>query len=157
MGLRGFKCGCPLAHFHFFWYHSTQPTFSNIDDPLLRVTYGRELKTTIMELSAALHTPHLYPARSGSLRNSLSNIPSVMYLTIVRSDVQSSNLMLYPTYSRDGTHMLTAELTNSRSPWLPVFAPAPSITAVLNLSQHKKHIVHSLQSGTCTVPHPFTS
>lgn len=37
---------------------------------------------------------YVYPARSGSDRNSLSNIPSVMYLITVLSDVQSSNLIL---------------------------------------------------------------
>ena len=42
---------------------------------------------------------YLYPPRSGSERNSRSNIPSVMYLISVLSDVQSSNRMLYPTCS----------------------------------------------------------
>lgn len=36
---------------------------------------------------------YLYPSRSGSPRNSLKSIPSVIYLRTVLSDVQSSNLM----------------------------------------------------------------
>ena len=38
-----------------------------------------------------------YPPWSGSVRNSLSNIPSVIYLITVLSDVQSSKRIEYPT------------------------------------------------------------
>ena len=37
---------------------------------------------------------YLYDCRSGSPRNSLKSMPSVMYLTTVRSDVQSSKRIL---------------------------------------------------------------
>ena len=44
---------------------------------------------------------YLYPPRSGSDRNSRNSIPSVIYFIIVLSDVQSSNLILYPTYQNN--------------------------------------------------------
>jgi len=48
----------------------------------------------MLPVSGKVFDCYLYLARSGSLRNSLSNMPSVMYLMTVLSDVQSSNLML---------------------------------------------------------------
>ena len=63
-------------------------------------------KSSVMYHASELFFTHenlqyLYPPRSGSDRNSRNNIPSVMYFIMVLSDVQSSNLILYPTYQNN--------------------------------------------------------
>ena len=67
-----------------------------------------------------------YDARSGSPRNSLRSMPSVMYFSLVFSDVQSSNRMLYPTS-------------------FPSFTPASSATrAETDIAATRRGCVHPI-------------
>jgi hypothetical protein len=52
---------------------------------------------TLSLVVVGLLLTHEYVLRSGSLRNSLSSIPSVIYLIMVFSEEQSSNRIVYPT------------------------------------------------------------
>ena len=67
-----------------------------------------------------------YDARSGSPKNSRSSMPSVMYFSLVFSDVQSSNRMLYPTS-------------------FPSFTPASSATrAETDIAATRRGCVHPI-------------
>mmetsp|Transcript_16927 Transcript_16927/g.12103 ORF Transcript_16927/g.12103 Transcript_16927/m.12103 type:complete len:215 (-) Transcript_16927:973-1617(-) len=52
----------------------------------------------------------LYSSNNSSFRDSRNNTPSVMYLMIVLSEVQSSNLMAYPTSWPNSTSISSATL-----------------------------------------------
>ena len=92
-------CSCPRGvkltmHLHLLksCTTSTPPQMSPVQTWISRGITQQWLWTFLL-LSACLAT-YLYDWRSGSDRNSLWSVPSVIYLMTVRSEVQSSNLIL---------------------------------------------------------------
>lgn len=93
------ECSCPKGvkltmHLHLLksYTTSTPLKMSPVQTWISRGITEQWLRTFV-SLSARLAT-YLYDWRSGSERNSLWSVPSVIYLMTVRSEVQSSNLIL---------------------------------------------------------------